>query len=87
MKFFLATFTLVSAFVVIGVGQNNSLDFDGTDDYVDLGDINELDGLSALTIEVWLKLHTHRAFDRIIVKEIDGDATNGWGMALSSTPG
>ncbi len=87
MKNILTTFALSLVFVLIGLGQNNSLDFDGTDDYIDLGDINALDGLSSLTIEVWLKLHNHGAFDRIIVKEIDGDPTNGWGMALSSTSG
>jgi len=35
---------------------NYSLDFDGTDDYVDLGDINALDGVSAFSINYWFNI-------------------------------
>jgi hypothetical protein len=34
-------------------GAGNALDFDGTNDYVDCGDINAIDGISKLTIEAW----------------------------------
>ena len=33
----------------------NALEFDGVDDKVDFGDIDEMDGLSALTISLWVK--------------------------------
>ncbi|MDG2450438.1 MAG: LamG domain-containing protein, partial [Saprospiraceae bacterium] len=36
-----------------GPGSGNSLDFDGSDDYVDIGDI-AIDGLSEVTIEAWI---------------------------------
>ena len=34
----------------------NALDFDGIDDYVDCGNVIQLDGLSAFTVEFWIKV-------------------------------
>ncbi len=33
-----------------------ALDFDGVDDYVDCGNVTQLDGLSAFTVEFWIKV-------------------------------
>ncbi len=34
---------------------NNALSFDGTDDIVDIGDVNSLDGVSQYTAEAWVR--------------------------------
>jgi large repetitive protein len=36
-------------------GGRRALDFDGTNDYVDCGDINAIDGASAFTWSIWFK--------------------------------
>ncbi|MCD4664186.1 MAG: T9SS type A sorting domain-containing protein, partial [Bacteroidales bacterium] len=49
---------------------NFSLQFDGVDDYVDMGDVDEVEGLNEISIEAWIKpnnLNTQRIF--IVVKE------------------
>ncbi len=51
LMFVLALSVLVSANVF---SQNNALDFDGTNDYVDLGNSNGLKPTSALTFECWM---------------------------------
>ncbi len=38
-----------------------ALDFDGSDDYIDLGDINEMDGVSKLTLSGWYKRRASNA--------------------------
>lgn len=34
---------------------NYSLSFDGVDDYVDIGDVDEVEGLNEISIEAWIK--------------------------------
>ncbi len=38
-----------------------AVDFDGTDDYVDGGDINAMDGLTSVTVTAWIKLAINSA--------------------------
>lgn len=69
----------VGAFCLFAQAQNNSLDFDGTDDMVNAGTIN-LSG-TALTIETWVKVDQFQAaFPNITsvggIEEPVGGATN-----------
>jgi hypothetical protein len=51
----------------------NALDFDGTDDYVDCGDIDALDGAVHLTFEHWLYMDTYAGADQICIKRPAGN--------------
>jgi hypothetical protein len=67
----------------IVVQAQNALDFDGTNDYVNFGDVDALDGLSAVTLECWVKLNSTSG--RIIIKEVNGSPTDGWGFKTTSS--
>jgi len=48
-------------FIIIGfcgviLGENYSLSFDGVDDYVEIADSDELDGMEQLTVQFWANL-------------------------------
>lgn len=66
--------------------QNNALDFDGTNDYVTIGDVAALDGASQLTFEAWIKPQTAATGERIFSKETT-TSTDGTGMALFGASG
>jgi len=67
------------------IGQNNSLNFDGTDDYVSLGNNFGFDNTDIFTIEAWVKLNTGADFQQIISK-LDADFT-GWGLQIRPSSG
>lgn len=46
----------------------NGVDFDGTDDFVSAGDINAIDGVSALTISAWVNSDTLVDYPAIVSK-------------------
>jgi hypothetical protein len=70
---------------ILPVQAPNALDFDGTNDYVNMGDVDALDGLSALTIETWVNVDAFAAYQRVVIKEINFIATNGWGIMIDPT--
>ena len=45
-----------------------ALDFDGSDDYVNCGDINDIDDKSYLTIEAWVNWQTLDRLSTIVSK-------------------
>ena len=47
---------------------NGSASFDGIDDYIDFGDINEMDGASQLTISAWMKRFA--SDDKVVVEKL-----------------
>ncbi|MFQ6607518.1 MAG: hypothetical protein ACE5EE_03155, partial [Fidelibacterota bacterium] len=51
----LKVFLLLTAMSQIGVAQNYSLSFDGSDDYVDCGNSADFNVVDELTISVWIK--------------------------------
>ena len=51
------------------------LDFDGDDDYVDCGDISEVEGISTLTVAAWVKADAFTADDGIVGKRTPGQDT------------
>ncbi len=68
------TLLFVCFYTISLLAQNTSLNFDGTDDVVTVGDINELDGASAFTIETWAKFTSSSSSgDQIFSKFLDGN--------------
>jgi len=63
--------------------RNASLGFDGTNDTVNAGDINELDGVSQFTLSAWVKNNTLGQWDSILTKSVD--ANNRIVMAVSGS--
>jgi hypothetical protein len=73
-----------------GVGfdgaNGGSLNFDGADDYVELGSIDSTNPLSLygqtdFSVEVWINSNlTGDDYQRIIDKSDAGSSTNGWGV-------
>ncbi len=47
--------------------------FDGVDDYIDCGDINEIDGAKELTVSVWVKLDDLTRDMDIVAKDLHGN--------------
>ena len=64
------------------VSNTYSLAFDGSDEYVDCGDINAMDGASALTISAWMKRTS--ADDHVTVAKDLADGTNRVGINMYS---
>ena len=58
MKRILLIFGLTTSIITL-IAQNNCLDFDGTDDYVDCGTIN-VSG-SSITLECWVNVDQFKA--------------------------
>ena len=61
---------------------NYALQFDGVDDYVNLGDIVELNNASSFTIEGWANQASNTDNERIFLKKFDNDnyiAVSPWG--------
>ena len=54
-----------------GLQNNYSLAFDGSNDYVNLGD-NFIDGLSAFTVQIWFKCNSFTANRRLMGAEKSG---------------
>jgi hypothetical protein len=75
-----------------GVGfddaNGGSLNFDGADDYVELGSIDSsnplsLYGQTRFSVEIWINPNfTGDDYQRIIDKSSAGSSTNGWGVVL-----
>jgi hypothetical protein len=51
---------------------------DGTNDYIEVADANSLDGMGALTIEVWLKQSTYHANGIVNKNSNGGYMLQGW---------
>ncbi len=72
------------------VGKRNaSLDFDGTNDYVDMNDPDELDIAEgeSFSIEAWVSRDTYNTFDVIVAKDNDISVSTTDGYALYIHPG
>ena len=68
---------------VIGFAQNNSLNFDGTDDHVELGENFGFEATDSFTIEAWVKTD-QLGFMQVVTKlGIEENTFRGWGMQIS----
>ncbi|MEL6811087.1 MAG: LamG-like jellyroll fold domain-containing protein [Bacteroidota bacterium] len=66
------------------LGQNNSLNFDGIDDYVELGENFAFQPGDAFSIEAWVKLSTNNLKQIISKLGIENNDFRGWGFQTSS---
>lgn len=64
---------------------SSSLNFDGTDDYVDLGDLPSTEGASQLSWEAWVK-PSSLAINKVIIAKGNGLAATqaSWGLSTDS---
>jgi hypothetical protein len=68
----------------ISVAQNHSLNFDGTDDFVDLEQNFAFEATDSFTIEAWVNIRTNGSFQQIIAKLGAGDISfRGWGLQIT----
>jgi hypothetical protein len=61
---------------------NSAYEFDGLNDYIDCGDINQIDGQNTLCINVWIKSNRNTSYARILGKE-DSNSNLGINIKLS----
>jgi hypothetical protein len=72
--------------------NNGSIQFDGLDDYIELGSIDSTHPLSLnnqenISWEFWFKpTTTGDPYQRIIDKSNSGNALNGWGIFVNNNP-
>jgi hypothetical protein len=68
--------------------RNNSLDFDGTDDYISMGDVDALDITSGsdLSLSAWVKRNSFNTIDTIIAKNNDTTSLTSDGYYLMIHP-
>ena len=79
------TFSLfLGLFSVIGFAQNNSLNFDGTDDHVELNQNFAFTATDSFTIEAWVKTEVTGLMQVVSKLGIEQNTFRGWGMQLSS---
>jgi hypothetical protein len=79
--------TLLFAFMaltVVTVGQNNSLHFDGVDDYVELGQNFAFTPTDAFTIEAWIKIDAIGLKQIISKLGIEQNTFRGWGFQINA---
>ena len=68
----------------IGVAQNHSLNFDGTDDFVDLQQNFAFEATDSFTIEAWINISVNGSFQQIIAKLDNGVVSfRGWGFQIT----
>ena len=68
MEKLILIFIFLMQFPVFVISQNNSLDFDGDDDYIELNNDSELQ-LSSGTFEAWVKTSgAGNSFRAIVIK-------------------
>ncbi|HOO70675.1 MAG TPA: Ig-like domain-containing protein [Spirochaetota bacterium] len=66
--------------------SNSAYDFDGSNDYIYIGNPSELTGMSALTVSVWVYTHSAPSPNSSII--VKGDGTNtSYGFGLADTSG
>lgn len=63
---------------------NSSLDFDGTDDYVDLGDLSSTESQSAITWSLWMRPSSLQTLRCLICKFNNGDTQMSWAVENST---
>lgn len=63
---------------------NGALDFDGTDDYVDMGDVSIVDGATEMSVCAWINYDPVSVSDAAIVGEYNNGAS-GWTMFVDQT--
>lgn len=74
-----------SLFTPVTFNNNFSLDFDGVNDYVTLGDVLNYDRSTAFSISLWIKPQNVSATRYFIGKMTTDSASTGWRIGHTST--
>lgn len=64
----------------------NAYMFDGNDDYIEILDSAELDGMDDLTVCLWVNITSKSDWDYILSKSIDTFATSSYGIGMDNSP-
>ncbi len=79
---------LIFLFIICTItsfAQNHSLNFDGSDDYVDLGQNFAFEATDNFTIEAWVNIRNNGSFQQIIAKLGNGGVSfRGWGFQITN---
>ena len=80
---------LLILFTFIGFSlfaQGNCLDFDGNNDFVNMGDVDELDGIAQMTIEFWVNPHdlTASTAQRLVAKGGSAGDNHRWATLIAT---
>ena len=81
-NFTLSLFLIMMTFHLIG--QNNSMNFDGVDDYVDLEQNFAFTPTDAFTIEAWIKVDDVGLKQIISKLGVEQNTFRGWGFQINS---
>ena len=77
----------LSATAMFETGNFGTFDFDGASDYIDCGNITEINGATALTFNLWYKYTSDMVFEIIAGKNVTDSSTNtfqlyNWGSGV-----
>ncbi|ETR66542.1 MAG: hypothetical protein OMM_12662, partial [Candidatus Magnetoglobus multicellularis str. Araruama] len=65
-------------------GAGNALSFDGTNDYINCGNGNDLDNSGSITIEAWVKPLYKNTISTIVGKKNDGTSNPGYSLFINN---
>jgi len=66
------------------VYSNRSVDFDGVNDYVTMGDVLDQDNDDAFSVSGWIKISVHSGTRYVISKWKGVNPFNGWGLYINT---
>jgi len=66
------------------VRQNKPMVFDGSDDYVDMGDVEIIAGTS-YSMSIWFKTGTSGAYQGLLSKRTPTEVSSNWGLWVADT--
>ena len=84
-----STFSYIISFllhlsVTIAVAQNNALDFDGSNDYIQIADDNSIDINNSITLSAWIYPTSIANKDGILAKRTSTENSGDWALRFTS---
>jgi alpha-tubulin suppressor-like RCC1 family protein len=76
--------TQTYAVIVSPPGAGNALSFDGTDDYINCGNANDLNNAGSITIEAWVRPLYKNTILGIVGKKVDAAANPGYSLLINN---
>lgn len=74
-------------FNLTGGEYGGGYEFDGIDDYIDFGDVNETEGIEEITISFWFKTNGTKDLQGLVTKSGYFVSGNSWGVSVDGTTG
>ena len=90
MKFFLKFNNSIYIFLIIAVcnsfiyGENDALDFDGSNDYIQISDDNSLDINNSITLSAWIYPTSITNKDGILAKRTSTENSGDWALRFTT---